>query len=59
MAVVDPVLAILGRSLVSCAPESGPQLDLTGRLLTHNWFSLRLCYSSVSIDSYSVAKFLT
>jgi hypothetical protein len=52
MAVIDSVLVILGRSLVPCAPESGP-------LLTHNWFYLRISYSSVSIDSNSVAKFVT
>jgi hypothetical protein len=33
--------------------------DFTGPVLTHNWFSLRICYFSVYIDSYSVAKFLT
>jgi hypothetical protein len=51
MAVVGSVLVILGCSLVTCAPESGPQLTwLVVFLLTTDFICFCLLLSSVSVD---------
>jgi hypothetical protein len=51
IAVVDSVLVILGRSLLTCAPESGPQLtSLVVFSIRTDFICFFLLLSSVSVD---------